>query len=200
MRLLGARTIVLVAALLTSPSLASEPFVATLRLDSFSIVSFGDEEIYQLPEGSEIRFEFSAAEGSDALGFVIKPRDALIGHMPLRRKGESLRFTLGRTANGVLRAGPDGRPIVEIDAFVVATLDHPEAPGVTKLPIRFTTESAQARSLAGNRVLEVSGERVSGRAVQLVGTATNSAVDYPKPGAPVYVILSGVFDRLPVLK
>jgi hypothetical protein len=189
-----------VAAIVSPPSRASDPFVATLRLDPFSIVSFGDEEVYQLPEGSEIKFEFPAAEGSGSLGFVIHPRDALIGRLPLQRQGESLLFTLARTATGVMRVGSDGRLIVEINAHVNATLDHPEMPGLTKLPIHFTTESAKARSLAGDRVIDVAGGRVSGRAVQLVGTATNTAADYPKPGAAVYVILSGVFDRLPALQ
>lgn len=200
MHSLGALIFGLVFVVLSSPSTASEPFVATLRLDPFSIVSFGDEEVYQLEEGSEIQFEFAAAEGAGTLGFVIQPRNVLIGQMPLGRQGESLRFTLARPANGMMRAGPDGRLIVEIDAHVIATLGHPEAPGVTRLPIHFTTESAQARSLAGDRVIDVAGGRVSGRGVQLVGTATNSEVDYPKPGAPVYVILSGVFDRLPALQ
>jgi hypothetical protein len=116
------------------------------------------------------------------------------------RKGESLRFTLARTANGVMRVGQDGRLIVELDAFVDATLDHPEMPGVTRLPIHFTTENAVAKSLSGDRTIGVTGERVSGRGIQLVGTATNTAADYPKPGAAVYVILSGAFDRLPDLR
>jgi hypothetical protein len=98
-----------------------------------------------------------------------------------------------------MRLGSDGRPILELDATVVVTLDHPEAPGWKRLPIRFTTESARATSLAGDRTIDVSGGRVSGRGVQLVGVATNSEDDYPRPGAPVYVILSGAFDRLPVL-
>jgi hypothetical protein len=99
-----------------------------------------------------------------------------------------------------MRLGANGRPIIEMDAQVDATLDHPEMPGVTRLPIHFTTESAQARSLAGDEVIDVTGERVSGLGIQLVGTATNTAADYPRPGAAVYVILSGAFDRLPALR
>jgi hypothetical protein len=182
-----------------SPSEAGEPFLSTLRLDPFSIVSFGDQEVYQLPEGSEIVFEFSAAEGTGSLGFQIRPRNALIAPIGLRREDESLRFTLARSAGGVMRLASDGRPILEIDAYVVVTLDHPESPGSKRLPIHFTTESARARSLAGDRVIDVSGGRISGRGVQLVGVATNAEDDYPRPGAPVYVILSGAFDRLPVL-
>lgn len=190
----------LAAALAPSVSRAQVPFVATLRLDPFSIVSFGDQEVYQLPEGSEIQFEFSAADGAGSLGFVIRPRAALIAPMTLKHEGESLRFTLAHSANGVMRLASDGRMIVEVDAYVAVTLDHPEAPGVKRLPIHFTTESAQARSLAGDRVIDVSGGRVSGRGVQLVGTATNAEDDYPRPGAPVYVMLSGAFDQLPVLR
>jgi hypothetical protein len=120
--------------------------------------------------------------------------------MALKHEGESLRFTLANSAKGVMRLASDGRMIVEVDAYVAVTLDHPEAPGVKRLPIHFTTESAQARSLAGDRVIDVSGGRVSGRGVQLVGTATNAEDDYPRPGAPVYVMLSGAFDQLPVLR
>jgi len=185
---------------LPSASLADEPFVATLRLDPFSIVSFGDQEVYSLPEGSEIQFEFSAAEGSGSLAFVVRPRTALIAPLQLANADESLRFTLAQTATGSMRRTSDGRIAIDLDAYVVVTLDHPEEPGVKRLPIHFTTESAQARSLAGDRVIEVSGTRVAGRGVQLVGTATNAADDYPRPGAPVYVILSGAFDRLPVLQ
>jgi hypothetical protein len=184
---------------LASPAFA-EPFIATLKLDPFSIVSFGDQEIYAFPEGSEIQFEFSAAEGSKFLGFVVRPRGALIEPIPLRRADESLRFTLGQSASGVMRLEDDGRVTMEIDAYVIVTLDHPESPGVKKLPLRLTTESVQAKSLEGDQTIDVSGGRVSGRGVQLVGAATNSEDDYPRPGAPVYVMLSGAFDRLPTLR
>lgn len=190
----------LVAALLIRPSVAQDSFIATLRLDPFSVVSFGDREVYAFPEGSEIQFEFSAAEGAGSLGFVIHPRYALIEPVPLHHDGESLRLTLGRAATGVMRVGSDGRIGIEIDAYVVAELSHPETPGVKRLPMHFTTESAQARSLAGDQVIDVSGGPVSGRGVQLVGTTTNADDDYPQPGAPVYVILSGAFDRLPALQ
>jgi len=184
---------------LTSPALA-EPFVSTLRLDAFSFVSFGDQEIYPLPEGSEIEFEFSSEEGSKLLGFVIRPRGALIEPIPLRYGDEALRFTLARAANGVMRLGKDGVVTMEIDAYVVVTLDHPVTPGVKKLPVRLTTETTQARSSDGRRTIDVAGGRVSGRGVQLVGAATNTEDDYPRPGAPVYVMLSGAFDRLPALR
>jgi len=184
---------------LAAPSLASEPFVATLRLDPFSIVSFGDQEIYQFPEGSEIQFEFPAAEGKSAIGFRVRPRGADVPPLHLRREGESLRFTLANRANGMMRRAEDGRLIIDLDAFVIVTLDHPDAPGSKALPIHFTTEAAQAKSLSGHHAIDVTGMRVAGRGVQLVGTATNEADDYPKPGAPVYVVLSGAFDQLPVL-
>jgi hypothetical protein len=187
----------LFAAWLFPAASSADPFVATLRLDPFSIVSFGDQEVYALPEGSEIRFEFAKPEGERSLAFVVRPRDAAIAEIPLEREGESLRFTLARTATGVMRVAEDGRPIIEIDAYVVVTLEHPETPGAKRFPIRLTTESAQARSAAGDRVIPVSGGRVSGRGVQLVGTATAAANDYPGSGAPVYVMLSGAFDRLP---
>lgn len=200
MRSLMLASLGLAVALLPSPSVADDPFVATLRLDPFSIVSFGDQEIYQLPEGSEIQFEFPAPKGSGAIRFVIKSRDAFIAPMKLRHDDESIQFTLGRDAAGSMRMGSDGRLIIDVDAYVVVTLDRPDAPGVKRLPIHLTTESAQAKSRLGDQKIDVSGERVSGRGVQLVGTATNAADDYPKPNAPVYVVLSGVFDQLPELE
>jgi hypothetical protein len=120
--------------------------------------------------------------------------------MPLRGSGESMQFSLARTATGVMRRADDGRLVVEIDAYVVVTLEHPEEPGWKRLPIHLTTESAQARSIDGSKVIDVSGGRVAGHGVQLVGTTTNAEDDYPKPGAAVYVILSGVFDRLPTFE
>lgn len=178
----------------------AEPFVATLRLDSFSILSFGDQEVYQFPEGAEIRFEFASESGKGFLGFVVRPSEALIAPIPLRYGDESLEFALARSANGVMKLGNDGRLIVDIDAYVVVTLNHPEEPGWKKIPIHLTTESTQAKSVEGDHVIDVSGGRVSGRGVQLVGAATNAEDDYPRPGAPVYVILSGAFDRLPALE
>src|SRR5262245_35032910 len=99
-----------------SPSDSQESFIATLRLDPFSVVSFGDQDVYALPEGSEIQFEFSAAEGKGALGFVIQPRFAWIAPLKLEHEGESLRFTLGRQARGVMRRGDDGQLVIELDA------------------------------------------------------------------------------------
>jgi hypothetical protein len=178
----------------------ADPFFATLRLDPFSLVSFGDQEIYALPEGSEIEFEFAAAEGKGSIGFTIEPRAALLEPIPLRYEDESLRFSLGRRASGLMKLGDDGRLVMEIDAYVVVTLEHPELAGEKRLPVHLTTESAEARSLSGDRVLPVSGGRISGKGVQLVGTATNAEDDYPRPGAPVYVVLSGSFDRLPDIR
>jgi len=183
-----------------APSEAADLFIATLRLDPFSVVSFGDQEVYAIPGGSEIQFEFSAAEASGAIGFRIEPRFALIEAIPLKHEGEALHFTLGSAATGAMRVGGDGRLQMDIDAYVVVTLDHPESPGVKKLPIHLTTEGALAKSLSGDQVIDIAGGRISGRGVQLVGTATNAEDDYPKPGAAVYVMLSGVFDQLPVLK
>jgi hypothetical protein len=191
--------IVALTALLPLAAGAEEPFVATFRLDPFSVVSFGDQEIYPLPEGSEIQFEFAPSGAPGSRGFSIRPSEALIKPMPLRGVGESMQFTLARTATGVMRRAPEGGLVIEIDAYVTVTLDHPDTPGWKRLPIRLTTESAQARSRDGRQVIDVAGGRVAGRGVQLVGATTNSDADHPKPGAAVYVVLSGVFDRLPSL-
>jgi hypothetical protein len=101
-----------------------------------------------------------------------------------------------------MRLGSDGQLIVEIDASVVVTLNHPERPGVKTLSIRLTTEGVTAKGFDGTQDIPVNGSRMSpaGRGIQLVGAATNEADDYPRPGAPVYVVLSGAFDRLPDIR
>lgn len=179
----------------------ASPFIATLQLDGASHISFGGEESFAIPAG-EIRFEFGAAAAEGSLGFVVRPSEALLAPIPLRYEDESLQLTLGRSATGVMRLGPDGRLIVEIDANVVVTLSHPENPGVKKLSIRLTTEGVTAKGFDGTQDIAVSGSRMSlaGRGVQLVGATTNEADDYPRPGAPVYVVLSGAFDRLPDIR
>jgi hypothetical protein len=200
MRRLSLVALGFVAAIWSLPSLADEPFLATLELDPFSIVSFGDQDVYPLPEGSKIVFEFSSSSGKRSLRFVVRPSEALLTPIPLRHADESLQFSLARTATGTMRRGEDGRLIVEISADVVVALDHPDEPGWKRLPILLTTEAATARSQNGAHRIDVSGGRVAGRGVQLVGVATNAGDDYPKPGAAVYVVLSGVFDRLPTLE
>jgi hypothetical protein len=177
-----------------------EPFVANFTLDPFSLISFGDKEVYSLPEGATIKFRFASAEGQDQIAFEIRPFEAVLGPVRLRSSDESMEFALSSPAQGRMRKGSDGQLVMEAGAAVVVTLNHPEKPGFKRMSVRFTTENATALSLDGFRKIDVAGARVSGRGVQLVGTATNAADDYPQPGEPVYVILSGVFDRLPTLR
>lgn len=192
---------VLVLAQASVFSSSAEPFWATLRLDELSHVSFGGQENFAIPAG-EIRFEFWEAAGDGSLGFVVRPSEALLAPIPLRREDESLELALARQATGSMRLGPDGRLIVEIDAHVVVTLNHPEEPGAKKLSLRLTTEEVTARGFDGTRDINVAGSRTSpgGRVIQLVAATTNEADDYPRPGAPVYVVLSGTFDRLPEIR
>jgi len=180
---------------------SAESFFATMKLDETSHLSFGGQENFTIPAG-EIRFEFWEAEGDGSLGFVVRPSEALLAPIPLRYEDESLEVALARQATGSMRQGTDGRLIVEIDAYVVVTLSHPEAPGTKKLSIRPTTEGVTARGFDGTQDISVTGSRMSpdGRGIQLVGATTNEADDYPRPGAPVYVVLSGAFDRLPDIR
>jgi hypothetical protein len=195
--------VVLLAALVSAQALAApppaEPFFATLTLDGLSRLSFGGEESFPIADGGTIRFEFQAASADGSLGFLVRPSEALLDPIPLRFEDESLEVSLARQATGSVRKGADGRLILEVDAYVVVTLNHPEEPGSKRLPIRLTTEQVTARGFDGTRDIVVSGSRTSpgGRTVQLVGATTNAADDYPRPGAPVYVVLSGSFDRLP---
>jgi hypothetical protein len=194
-----ATTVLLLTQIVASAS-HSQPFIATLTLDGRSHLSFGGER-FEIPEG-EIRFYFKSDAGSGAVGFVVRPSEALLSPIPLRFEDESLELGLARQATGNLRVGENGRLIMEVDAYIVVTLNHPEKPGSKRVPIRLTTEQVTARGFDGSAEASVSGTRttVGGRSIQLVGAATNAADDYPRPGAPVTVLLSGSFDRLPNIR
>gem|GEM_PF-4353595 len=67
--------------------------------------------------------------------------------------------------------------------------------------VRFTTEATVARSAGGAVEIPIQGARVvpGPGYVQLVAGATDAASSLVEPGAAVYAVLSGTFDRLPSL-
>ena len=68
-----------------------------------------------------------------------------------------------------------------------------------KYAISFTTEGAAASDAQRTHSVAVNGIRLveSGRYAQIVGATTNPENAYPEPGAAVYTVLSGSFDRVP---
>ncbi len=174
---------------------------ATLTLDGLSFVSFQDKEIYSIPAGSTIRFQF----GTPNLGSVpvaIKPTDVEMGPLALPDGRGTMRFALAEGAAGWARLGGEGGVIVEFVGEVLVMLQHPEQGGSKRIRVRFTTETAEGWNLGGTEKVSKTGMRMSpaARAIQLVGATTNAANDYPEPGAAVYVVLSGTFDQFPSLE
>lgn len=186
-------------ALLLAASSHAEGFTATLTLDGMSFVSFGDREAVPLPSGSTLVFRFeSESPAGGSTRFTIAPGDVDIPSIPLRG-GRSLRYGLARPAKGVLRVA-GGERVLEFTAAVTATLaGDPRTAGTFTYTMPFTTERASATNRAGSRTLTVSGARIAPGAdhVQLVGATANEAHAFPEPGAAVYTVLSGSFDRLP---
>jgi hypothetical protein len=83
---------------------------------------------------------------------------------------------------------------------VRATLDTGDARGGSyEYTIPFTTESRSASDSAGSEQLAVDGMRIVENAWygQIVGATTNRDGAFPEPGAAVYTVLSGSFDRIP---
>lgn len=195
--------VALALVLLISPFRArSEEWKTKLVLDGLSYLSFGDEQVFTIPVGTEIVFRFPDRPAEDSIPFEIHPDDLNLPAVSLRKTGEALQFGLASPARGTLQLTKDGLATMSFDARIRVQLDHPTEPGMQEVSIRFTTEASSARSLDGARSIAVSGMRLqpSARAVQLVGTRSGQATDYPVPGAPISAVLSGVFESLPDLK
>lgn len=63
----------------------------------------------------------------------------------------------------------------------------------------FTTETTTASNAPGTETLSVDGTRLVDGVWygQIVGSTTNKKNAFPEPGAAVYTVLSGSFDRVP---
>ena len=188
-------TLVLIACLTAVP--ASAETVGTFTLDSLSYISFGDDEILYLPAGSTLRFRFGATAPDGTTPFTIQAGDVSVGDVSLP-SGGVLRYGMASPASGTIRTTPEGRRI-DFTATVRATLDRGADSGSFDYAIPFTTEGAAATNRPGTETLEVSGMRLVERAWygQIVGATTNKDNAFPEPGAAVYTVLSGSFDRVP---
>jgi hypothetical protein len=186
----------MLCALLAALPAASET-VGTFTLDSLSYISFGDEEILYLPAGSTLRFRFGTSAADGSTPFTIQPGDVSIGDVALPAGGV-LRYGMASPAAGTIQATAEGRKI-EFTATVRATLDRGGDSGSFDYAIPFTTEGVSAKNRPGTETLAVSGMRLVEGAWygQIVGATTNKDNAFPEPGAAVYTVLSGRFDRVP---
>jgi len=176
----------------------AEETLATFALDSFSFVSFEDEDVYPIPSGGELRFRFASPSADGSLAFTLQPGDVALPPIPVGQ-GRTLSYRLMSATSGVARKNGDGNLVVQFPATVTATLSTPEGPASTQYSLLFTTESASAQDLARVETVSVEGMRLSpsARAMQLVGATTSKEGATPGPGKAAYTVLSGRFDRLP---
>lgn len=190
----------LLAGILAQPALAGE-LEATLTLDALSFLSFDDTWNHSLPTQGAITFRFESPDERGRVPFTIRPEDLAFPRFALSGPQETLTLRLALPASGVLRRAPNRRPIVEFDALISGTLERPAGSKSGTFSVFFTTETAVAHDLTGSRVRQIPGMRIdeASRSVQLVATTSAEADDAPRPGAMIYAILSGRFDRLPEL-
>ena len=195
------RTLALAAALITlaaTGTARAEESLGTFRLDGLSFISFGDRQLLVPPTGSTIVFRFGTPNDDGSVPFKIQPADVSIAPIPLPSGQGTLKYQLVAPAFGFVRPTENGRKI-EFNAAVAATLDAPEGSGTYKYTMSFTTEAAAASNAQRTHSVAVSGMRLVDRAgyAQIVGATTNKENAYPEPGAAVYTVLSGSFDRVP---
>ena len=193
-RLLG----LTIGLLLAAQTALAEDSVSTFTLDGLSFISFGDQQILLPNSGATLRFRFGTPAADGSVPFTLRPEDVSIAPVPLPSGGGTLQYSIVETASGTLRPTPEGREI-SFTATVRATLASPSRNGSFDYTMPFTTESATARNLARTETLSVSGMRLVDGAWygQIVGGTTNKENAFPEPGAAVYTVLSGSFDRIP---
>jgi len=179
-------------------SVRAEDTLATFRLDGLSFVSFGDQQFLFPESGSTIVFRFGTPNEDGSVPFKIQSPDVSIAPIALPSGQGTLRYSLVATAFGFLRPTEQGRTI-EFNAAVAATLDAPEGSGTYKYTVPFTTETAVASNAQRTDSVAVSGMRLVDGVwyAQIVGATTNQENAFPEPGAAVYTVLSGSFDRMP---
>ena len=172
---------------------------AILYLDGFSFVSFGNEELYSIPLGSSVAFEFGEPAPDGSVPFTIQPSGVKILPIPMGGEYRELRYSLAAPATGTMRQTPEGRRL-DFTAQLRATLvnDKGESGAIT-YSIPFTTESVVARNQAGDVSLAVDGMRLAEGTeyVQIVGATTNKQEAFPAPATAVYTLLSGNFAGMP---
>jgi hypothetical protein len=178
----------------------AEPQVGTLHLDGLSFVSFGNQQLFSIPLGSAIQFEFEAPREDGSVPFTIHPSGVAIEPIPMSGDYRELRYSLASSASGFVKPAEGGGRRIEFTASVRATLvaENGEVGSYT-YTVPFTTEDLVVDDTEGDVRLAVSGMRVGGNHgyVQIVGAVTNREQAFPEPGTAVYTILSGRFDRIP---
>jgi len=195
------RTLSLILSLCAALALpaAAEDEVATLTLDGFSFVSFGDEQVFSIPSGSTLEVHFGAAAADGSRPLTIPPGGVSIAPIPLGGDEGTLRYSLATVAAGTLCPTSEGGRRIDFTASVNATRTTSAGEGSYSYTVPFTTETALARSLAGDLAIEIQGMRLVEGVwyVQLVGGVTNQSDAVPEAGTAVYTVLSGRFDRMP---
>lgn len=190
----------LIALSFESAANASEPssLVGTLTTDGLSFISFGDREIVAIPPGSTLRFRFGPPQADGSVPCSIGPDDVSIAPIALASGQGVLHYGLAGVASGTLRFRPGGADL-ELSARVKVAIERPEGGGSTEYSMAFTTKEARASSLDRSDTVAVEGAPVplNARYVQLVAATTNKEAAFPEPGAAVYTVISGTFDRLP---
>jgi hypothetical protein len=175
----------------------AEELISTLKLDGLSFVSFGDRQVLLLPSGSQIKLHFSPPASDGSASFTIAPADVSIAPIPLDG-GQTLQYSLASPASGSMRPTASGRRL-DFNATIRATLSGGPNDGTFSYAMPFTTEQVAAPSADGTPGVSVTGMRLVDSVwyAQVVGATTNKDNAFPEPGAAVYTVLSGSFDRVP---
>lgn len=184
---------------LFAPSIALAQTLSTFTLDAFSFISFGNKEVVLLPPGSTIQFRFGKPAADGSVSFTIEPEGVSIAPIELRSGGGALHYTFASAASGQVRPKTDQGREVSFTATIRATLIQGDSHRSYDYTIPFTTETATAVNQERRGQVSVTGVRlVEGSWYsQIVGATTNKKDAYPEPGAAVYTVLSGRFDRMP---
>lgn len=175
---------------------ASADEIATLSLDGLSFVSFDGSRNFSIPAGS-IKLHFGEPNNG-AVPFTISTGDTAIEPIPAGEDGGVIHYRLVSNTSGLMRQTSEGLRL-EFHASIEARMEAPGGGGSHVYELVFTTETAGASDVTQTEAVEVDGMRVvpGPNYVQLVGAATNRPDAFPAPGAAVYAVLSGSFDKLP---
>jgi hypothetical protein len=178
---------------------AEEP-VSVLQLDGLSYISLEGREVLGIPAGSTIGFRFGKPS-ENSIPFTIQPSDVSIPPISTS-EGDSLVYSLGGAATGVLQKGTGSGPSIHFTALVTTTLHSAEGASSASYSLTFTTETTSAKSADGLRSVAMEGMKLvdGARYLQLVGAVTNRADAYKEPGVAVSTVLSGTFDQLPAFR
>lgn len=172
--------------------------VTRLELDGLSYISL-DGQTVAVPAGSFIGVRFGQP-GPLGVSFTIQPGDVSIGPIDLP-DGRVLRYGLASPASGLITRGKDSEPSVTLSASVRASLDTDGDTSEATFAVSLTTGTATATSADGTTRVEITGMKLveGANSLQLVAGVTNGEKAAIAPGKPVTVVVSGSFDRPPIL-